>query len=63
MYACHEDISVLPRGATYVLMCEKCCKHDRGDWVIGEGYQSYREGFITKLCKGCGKLTEQVKDG
>ena len=62
LYACHQDVSVLPRGATYALMCKKCCKHDRGSWEISEGFQSYRKGFITKVCKGCGRIAEQVKE-
>ena len=59
LFACHDDISVLPRGATYGLKCEKCCTHDFGSWVISEGYQSYKEGFITRCCMGCGMITDQ----
>lgn len=36
-------------------ICNLCCKHDLGYWLLTEGYNGYRAGVDTWCCSaGCG---------
>lgn len=38
-------------------ICEACCSHDEGRWLLTEGFSGYRAGKKTWCCRrGCGEL-------
>lgn len=42
-------------------ICEACCPHDKGWWLLSEGYAGYVEGEDTECCtRGCGFTRKQV---
>lgn len=55
-----EQVAELPRGKAYLIRCEKCCHHAaHGMWTVTENFVSYREGFKTDVCKGCGTVMRE----
>lgn len=58
---CHpEKVAQLYIGQTYALRCPKCCKHDKGTWILTEGFMGYREGFKSEAClAGCGTILKE----
>jgi hypothetical protein len=45
-------------------ICNECCRHDRGWWLLTQGYSGWREGRETWCCvAGCGTKRDANPDG
>lgn len=44
-------------------ICDLCCQHDRGWWLLTEGYAGWRPGRETWCCRaGCGAKRDDNPD-
>jgi len=42
--------------------CARCCKHDKGGWLLTDAHSGYEPGHDTYACKnGCGTIVKQVR--
>jgi len=43
------------------IICDACCPHDKGRWLLTEDFSGYREGQETWCCtRGCGTTFDKA---